>query len=116
MVSEISSSLKATDEKRNITEEEAEKIAAKLVEKDKKLSGAKTFFFPVWNVAVSVNGREFLLKYSGVSGELVERESVPQREKGTLEIVQETLEEMKNPKNWVKMGKEIASEAKKGFS
>ncbi len=109
MVSEITSSLKASAEERKFSAEESQKISS-------SQEKPEIFFFPVWNAAVSVNGKEYLLKYSGVSGELVEKENIPQREKGTLEIVQETLEEMKDPKNWLTVGKEIISEAKKGFS
>lgn len=97
------------------SEKEAEKIAllktANIVgveRKDVVLTGFKIVYYPMWLAFVTVNDTTHELEISAVTGEIVNEEIVPLREKGFVEITKETLSELKEPGAWVKYSKEIA--------
>ena len=94
---------------------EAEKIAllktAALIGADRNnvvLTGFKVVYYPMWLAFVTVKKKTYELKISAVTGELFGEEQVPEREKGFVEITNETLHELKEPGAWVKYSKEIA--------
>ena len=69
----------------------------------------RQIYVPFWVVYVTVAEGTFKIKISAINGEVFGSEKVPIREKGFMEITEETLEELKNPKAWLKYTKEIVA-------
>ncbi|MCX6799149.1 MAG: hypothetical protein NTW59_03575 [Candidatus Diapherotrites archaeon] len=95
---------------------EAEKIAslktAGLLQvgwEDVVLSDFKMVYYPIWIATVGVGGEEHTLRISGVSGELLEEEKLPTRQKSVSEITKETLQELREPKAWLHYSKEVGA-------
>ena len=71
------------------------------------ISGLTLAFVPIWTVNVFVAEGVFRLEINAVTGESSGEEEVPEREKGWLEVTQQTLEELKEPGAWLRYSGEI---------
>lgn len=75
------------------------------------LSGLELLYIPFWLAYVSVAEGTFKLRINAVIGEIVNQEEVPEREKGWLEVTNETLDELKEPMAWVSYTRQVGSGA-----
>lgn len=105
------------------SKKEAEKIAllktSALLKADRNdivLTGFKMLYYPTWIVFVTVAGQTSELEISAVTGQIFGKESVPEREKGFVEVTKQTLQELKKPGAWVQYSKEIAEISAKKLS
>ena len=90
------------------------------------ISGLQLVYLPTWRVWATVGGSRgdtYRLDIDAVLGTVMDEEKVPSREKGTLEITLETLEDLKNPGSWPKYAKtsaeflsEVMGRATSGFA
>ena len=80
------------------------------------LSRFRMVHYPIWVAGVTVGKATYELEISAVTGEVFGEEKVPEREKGFVEITQETLEELKQPGAWVKYSKEVVGTAAEKLS
>ena len=97
-----------------IEEEQVKKIAPlKLAQKmqlgrdNVVISGLTMAYVPTWIVNISVAEGVFRIEVNAVTGETFGEEEVPEREKGWMEVTQETLEELKEPGAWLRYSSEI---------
>jgi len=102
----------------DLDEEELKQIIGeKIKEKVKKgtieVSNIEKFYSLRWETFVTVKEKNYKITVSGVSGTVIGAESVPERERGFVEITRETLQELKQPSAWLKYSKEIVDETKK---
>ncbi len=106
-----------------ISKEEAKnvsqiKIAGELgIPKDKITTyGFRLMYIPVYRTWISLGRRIIRLDIDAISGSPLNESSVPERERGLLEITAETIEQLKTPEGWVdyskKAGKWITDVAK----
>lgn len=94
-------------QKPSLSHKEAEKVAllktAKQLELPKKnveISSMRLVYVPVWNVNVSIPDGDFELDYSGVDGELLSEDTIPERIKEKGEVANEAISELTDPRNW----------------
>ncbi len=73
------------------------------------VSGLELVYLPMWAVWLTVAEGTFKLQINAVSGEILNQEEVPERERGWLELTSETLEELKQPGAWVEYTHEIGT-------
>lgn len=99
-----------------LDEKSAVKISQSLLAKELQIpryniiiTGMRQIYVPFWVVYVTVAEGTFKIKISAINGKLFGSEKVPVREKGFLEITEETLDELKNPGAWLKYTKEIVT-------
>ncbi|MFH1239779.1 MAG: hypothetical protein V1672_01055 [Candidatus Diapherotrites archaeon] len=99
-----------------LDEKSAVKISQSLLAKELEIpryniiiTGMREIYVPFWAVYVTVAEGTFKIKISAINGKVFGLEKVPVREKGFLEITEETLEELKNPGAWLKYTKEIVA-------
>ena len=97
-----------------LDEKSAVKISQSLLAKELEIpryniiiTGMREIYVPFWVVYVTVAEGTFKIKISAINGKVFGSEKVPIREKGFMEITEETLEELKNPSAWLKYTKEI---------
>ena len=72
------------------------------------ISHLKLIHVPYWNINVSVAEGVYAFEINAVSGEPTSEEEIPEREKGWMEITNETLEELKQPGAWVEYAAQIS--------
>jgi hypothetical protein len=77
------------------------------------VSNVKTVMFPMYESFITVQGETHEIIVDGVSGNIYGIEEVGEREKGFLEITQETLQDLKDPRAWVEYTKGLAIETRK---
>ena len=65
------------------------------------------FYIPIWEIKAKVKEQEVTINLSAANGQIIEEEKLPFREKTAGEITRETLNELKEPKAWVKYSKEL---------
>lgn len=94
-------------EKPKVSNKEAEKIAllqtAKnlgLPKKNVEITSLKLVYVPVWIASVSIPEGDFELEYSGVDGELLSEDTIPEREKARGELAGEAVGELTSPSKW----------------
>lgn len=92
------------------------KVAAKLhVPRSRvSISGIEFFYVPFWLAGLSLGGKQmYTLRVNATTGEIYGAGKVLERGRNTLEIVNETLNELRSPQAWVKytvaLGKSITS-------
>ncbi len=66
-------------------------------------------YYPVWLAFATVVGQIYEFEISAVTGKILGEENVPEREKGYAELTKEALEELKEPRAWLRYGMEIAA-------
>jgi hypothetical protein len=102
---------------------EAKKVI--LVELSKNLSipkenififGLKLVLVPEWNALIKINEKNFSIAFSAIDGTPLLKPKIPLRNKGVLELSEELLIELREPKAWLKYFKNLLIEAIKLFS
>lgn len=120
---EISHSIEFDAEKLTITKDEIKNVSKVKIagqvgigKEGVVVSGLKAVYLPVWRVFTSIKGKgTYRVDIDGLMGLPFNYQQVPERERGVLEITQETLEELKNPSAWGKYAKKaIGLVEKKG--
>jgi hypothetical protein len=120
---QISHSIEFDVEKLSIKEEEIKNVAKVKIagqvgigKEGVVVSGLRAIYLPVWRVFASIKGKgTYRIDIDGLMGLPYNYQQVPERERGVLEITQETLEELKNPAAWGKYAKKaIGMVEKKG--
>ena len=71
----------------------------------------KKVLFPVWIIDFSVEENTFQFQLSGIDGEVISEQEIPERKLGFWEITSETLNELKNPSSWVNYTTSIISDS-----
>lgn len=75
------------------------------------LSNIKLVYLPVWDIGVTIEDKNHRLEVNAVTGEIYNEEEVLERERGWIEITNETLSDLKNPGAWVKYSGDIIGSA-----
>jgi hypothetical protein len=70
------------------------------------VSSARKLFVPRYRTEAVIEGKKFPLLIYAIDGSIEGIKSVPEREKGYLELTRETIFELKKPKNWINYSKE----------
>lgn len=115
-IKEIPSNIPFTELKFELTEKVEQiaqiKVAANLkTAKDNVIiHSMKKVLFPVWIIDFAVAEQTFQFKISGVDGEIVSEEEIPERQLGFWEITAETLNELQSPDAWVHYTTSIISD------
>lgn len=78
------------------------------------VSAARKVYIPFYKTSVVAAKKEYNLIINAVGGNIEGIKAIPQREKGYAEIARETIDELKDPKNWLKYSKEAVLEATTG--
>ncbi|MBN2067369.1 MAG: hypothetical protein JW744_02785 [Candidatus Diapherotrites archaeon] len=73
------------------------------------LSAFKMVYYPMWIASITAGEKNHNMEISGVTGRIFGEETVPERQKGFVEISRETLGELKKPGAWLAYSKEIAA-------
>jgi len=114
MVNEIPEDMDFEVKKTSLDEKNAEKLCRlKMAEKLSKpidkvdVMRVGMFYAPLWEISARIREKEVVMQLSAVNGQIKDAESLPSREKTAAEITNETLEELKHPKAWVKYSKEL---------
>ena len=71
------------------------------------ISAVEKTYLPIWSTSVTITENNYLMEINAVSGEIMNEEEIPEREKGWLDITAETIDELKNPGSWVKYTSEV---------
>ena len=66
------------------------------------ISSAKKLFLPLYKTSVVLDKREYKLIINAVDGKIEGLKQIPEREKSYSEITTETINELKDPRNWIK--------------
>jgi hypothetical protein len=80
------------------------------------ISDIRTFFVPFYETQITIDKNTYSIVMNAVDGNIIGIKEVPEREKGFLEITNETLDELTEPSNWVKYSKELFEEVLGAFS
>ncbi|MAG21926.1 MAG: hypothetical protein CL943_01290 [Candidatus Diapherotrites archaeon] len=96
----------------------AKKIAllktAEMIEKplDKvSILNLKKFYVPLWEMSGKIAKQDIVVHISAVDGNILEEDLLPYREKSAKEITKEALNELKDPKTWLKYTQELVEMA-----
>ncbi|MBN3037348.1 MAG: hypothetical protein JW834_02790 [Candidatus Diapherotrites archaeon] len=83
------------------------KIAGQMgVQKDIiTVSGVRLVYMPLWVFWVEVGRRTKRIDMDAISGSPLNIQDVPTRERGTMEVTMDMLEDLKRPENWVDYSK-----------
>ncbi len=73
------------------------------------ISGLELVYLPIWFTWVTVAEGTYKLQINAVSGEILNEEQVPEREKGWLEVTSETLQDLKQPGVWIEYTQQIGT-------
>jgi hypothetical protein len=95
------------------------KTAEKLARPIEKVlvENARLFYIPIWEIKAQIDEQEIELHIGAVNQGVLDEEKIPTREKTDSELVKEALNELKDPKAWVRYSREIlgmASTRKRG--
>lgn len=98
-----------------ISEPELKEIAAvklahkmNLAKANILISDTQLVFVPSWIVFVTVAEGTYRLNVNAVTGETLGEEEVPERERGWIEVTQETLKELQEPGAWMHYSRALA--------
>ena len=80
------------------------------------LSGVEMSFVPVWVIDIDLQERIISLRVNATTGEIINADSVPTREKGFSELAKETISELSTPKGWFEYSVGVLSSFSKGVS
>jgi hypothetical protein len=79
------------------------------------ISGIRLVYWPVWRIFVTLPRKTQRLDIEAVSGYTLNSEEVPTREKGWIEVTQDTLASLKTAKGWAEMSKKAAGATAAGM-
>lgn len=87
------------------------KMAAKLqLPKDNVIiTGVEMVYVPFWVAYVAVAEGNYRLDINAVTGEILNEQEVPEREKTWLEVTSETFEDLKRPGAWLEYSKQVGT-------
>ena len=77
------------------------------------VSNVKKIMVPMYELIITIDEKTYGITINAVNGEMYGIENILEREKGFLEITQETLRDLRDPKAWVEYTKGLAVETKK---
>jgi len=77
------------------------------------VSNVTKIMFPLYESFITLLGKTHAITINAVNGEVYGTNDVPTREKGFMEITQETLQDLKDPKAWLTYTKGLAIETRK---
>jgi len=77
------------------------------------VSNVKKVMLPMYESFITVQKKTHEIIINAVNGDIYGIEEVPTREKGFIEITQETLQDLKDPKAWLEYTKGLAIETRK---
>ena len=80
------------------------------------LSGLETFFVPIWIINIDLQERVISLRVNATTGEIINADSVPNREKGFSELAKETINELATPNGWFEYSVGVISSFSNGVS
>ena len=80
------------------------------------VSNVKQVMIPMYESFITVDGKTHEIIVDGTTGNIYGIEEVEEREKGMVEITQETLHDLKDPKAWLIYTKGLAIETRKFFA
>ncbi len=88
------------------------KLASQLqVPKDNiVISALQELFVPVWILQIKVAEGVYRFEVNAVSGDIINEQEIPEREKSWIEVTNETLSELQSPGAWIKYSSEIFGE------
>jgi hypothetical protein len=72
------------------------------------ISHLKLIHVPFWQLNVSVAEGIYSFEINAVTGETVSEEEIPEREKGWMEVTNETLEDLKRPGAWMEYASQFS--------
>ncbi len=78
-------------------------------------SGFRIVYWPIWRVFVTMPKRIQRIQVDAVSGQTLNIEEVPEKEKSWIEVTQDTVEKMKTPQGWMELTKQAADLTAKGI-
>lgn len=87
------------------------KLAGQYNVKKENLSafGFRTLYWPVWRIFVTLPDKTQRIEIDAVSGTPLNFEEVPEREKGWIEVTQDTIQKMKSPSGWAELARTTGS-------
>ncbi len=65
------------------------------------ISGKELLFIPVYYSEIELNGENFLIKVNGFDGEIFSNKKLPVKQKDLNELFSETINDLKQPNNWI---------------
>lgn len=80
------------------------------------ISGIKQYMIPMFEMFTTIAKENYDISVNAVTGNVYGVDKVPEREKGFMEITKETLNDLKDPKQWLIYTKGLASETRKFLS
>lgn len=75
-----------------------------------KITALELVYAPMWIAFVTVAQGTYKLQINATSGQILNQQEVPVREKGWLEVTNETLDELTQPGAWVKYTKGVSND------
>lgn len=70
------------------------------------VSSARKLYLPLYRTKATIGGKGYELTVIAVDGRIEGIKEVPVREKGYAELARETVNELKDPKNWINYSKD----------
>lgn len=77
------------------------------------VSNVKQLMFPIYKSFITLQKKTYEITINAINGDVYETNEVPTREKGFMEITQETLRDLRDPKAWLTYTKGLAIETGK---
>ena len=77
------------------------------------ISSINKYYLPVYETFITIEKENYRININAINGDVSGVDKVPEREKGFMEITKETLNELKDPKAWLKYSKEMLGESTK---
>ena len=104
--------------KSRVSEREAKEIisvrlaaASEVARKNVLLSGFEMLFVPVWILNFTIAGKKLSLRMNATTGEVLNEEIIPMREKTHNDVVAEAIDEISDPRNWPRYAIDSVSDA-----
>ena len=73
------------------------------------ISGLELVYLPIWFAWITVAEGTYKMQINAVSGEILNEEQVPEREKGWLEVTNETIQDLKRPGAWIEYTQQVGA-------
>lgn len=84
----------------------------KIPKENVTISKPKKYFIPFYKIKIKLAEKEYLVSVNANDKTFFGLNEIPEREKSFLEITNETLRDLTEPKNWLKYSKELLFEVK----
>ncbi|HLC79844.1 MAG TPA: hypothetical protein VJG83_05500 [archaeon] len=80
------------------------------------ISGLELLFVPIILIEVNANGNHISLRVNAATGDILNKDAVPTREKDLRELSQELLRELSTPQGWIKYSREVVDDISRSVS